>query len=144
MNSANTTDVLNRLYAMHNRSLPIYLSYARPWAVPGDRTSMETLDLIVADQKSMIERLGELILESGGDVFPGEFPMTFTSLHDLAFDYLVTQLVDFQQRFVEAIKDCVDQLNLAPMAKAVAEEALGLAQGHLDNLLDLTRERESA
>lgn len=144
MNSANTSGVLNRLYAMHNRSLPIYISYTRPWSAPGERGAIETLKLIVADQQQMIERLGGLIIENGDDVFAGGFPMTFTSLHDLSFDYLVTLLIDFQRTFVETISECVDQLNLAPMAKAIAEEALGLAQGHLDNLLDLTREPENA
>ena len=136
MNSANTNDILNRLYALHNRSLAQYLSYTRPWSAPGDGAAAQTLELIVADQQQMIARLGELILENGDEVFPGEFPMTFTSLHDLSFEYLLTLLIDAQREDVETITDCVDQLNLAPLAKAVAEEALGLAQGHLDNLLE--------
>jgi hypothetical protein len=40
---------------------------------------------------------------------------------------------------VAAIEQLVERLQTAPAAKAIAEEALGMAKGHLDTLRELTR-----
>jgi len=141
MNSVDTNAVLNRLRVIHNRSLPTYLSYAIPWSQTGDEAAAETLALIVNDHKTMVERLGELILESGGVTEPGSFPLEFTSLHFLSFDFLVKKLIEKQEKLVQDISDCVQRLHLAPSAQAVAQEALGEAKGHLDSLKELVADK---
>jgi len=137
MPSSNTIDALNRLYAMFNRSLATYLSYAPPWMNASGKEAAETLGHIVDDHKATVDRLGKTILDLGGDVDPGKFPMTFTGLHDLTIDYLIGLLIDHQKIDIAGIEECVDHLNLAPMAKAIAEETLGAAKGHLDSLEEL-------
>lgn len=143
MSSTNTNDVLNRLYAIHNRSLPKYLSYARPWSIAND-DAWKTIELIVADQKGMIERIGELIIENQGNVAIGEYPIWFTGLNDLSLDYLITRMIDQQRQDIAGIEACVEQLNLAPMAQSLAKEALGAAKGHLDSLLELAGDGQPA
>lgn len=138
MASMTTVDVLNRLYAIHQRSLPIYLSYAKPWSLGDDDRALGVLAEIVADQKLTIDRFATLILDHNGDVEPGEFPMSFTGLHDLSVDYLVQQMIEHQQRDIAAIERSVGQLRMAPLAKALAEESLGAAKAHLDSLVELT------
>ena len=144
MNAANTIEVLNRLLVIHHRSLPMYLSYAAPWQTQRDQAAREVLDHIVADQKQMVDRIGELVLERDGDVEHGEFPMYFTGLHDLSFDYLVRRMIADQNRDVAAIEQCVDQLESDPLAKALAQECLGAAKGHLDSLEELIHPAEPA
>ncbi len=137
MNSVDTNAVLNRLRVIHNRSLPAYLSYAVPWSHSGAETAAETLAQVAGDHKTMVDRLGELILENGGVTEPGSFPIAFTSLHFLSVDFLVQKLIETQQRLIQEIDDCVQKLHLSPSSQAVAQEALGEAKGHLESLKEL-------
>lgn len=144
MKPAETNDVLNRLYVLHNRSLPRYLHYARPYSLRGDEQAAETLNHIVADQDRMVDRIGAMIIDNDGEVTPGEFPMLFTGWHDLSYAFLNQKMIEYQRRAIKVIDECSGQLNLAPMAKALAEEARGMAEGHLENLLDLTNNQPHA
>jgi hypothetical protein len=137
MSPPSTTEILNRLLVLHVRSLPMYLSYAPPYQLGRHPQAKAVLDQIVDDQKRTIDRLGTLILDSGGTVDYGEFPMSFTSLHDLSLPYLLKLLVERQQKFVTACERLADALSMAPYAQAAAREAVGEAKGHLDNLLEL-------
>ncbi len=144
MASAETINALNRLYAIHYRSLPMYLGYAKPYALRGDEQARETLNHIVADQKAMVERIGEMILDMDAQMHEGEFPMEFTGYHDLTYDYLVQRMIDRQKIDIALIEQCADRLNTNPLAKALADEALGLAKGHLENLEELTQKAVSS
>ena len=141
MEPVDTNDVLNRLSVIHNRSLPMYLSYASPSWRWGDDTARQTLQHIVADQKEYVDRIGSMIMDNDGVVRSGEFPMTFTGLHDLSFDFLLGKLIEHQKRDIAAIEACVLDLNRNPMAKALAEESLGAAKAHLQSLEELAAGR---
>ena len=82
----------------------------------------------------MSARIGSQIVHSGGVPQAGEFPMIYTDMHDLSIVYILGEVKRQQQEEIEQIQSCVSQLDGAPAAKAIAEEALGAAQGHLDNL----------
>jgi hypothetical protein len=140
MSPPSTTDLLNRLLVLHVRSLPMYLSYAPPYQLYQNAKAKAVLEQIVEDQKRTIDRLGTLILDAGGVVDNGEFPMSFTSLHDLSLQYLLKLLIERQQKFVTVSERLADQLAMAPYAQAAAREAVGEAKGHLENLQDLQRE----
>lgn len=137
MTSPNTIDVLNRLLVIHHRSLPMYLGYAMPYPLRGDERARGVLNEIVESQKEMVERIGRLIVERGGNVEHGEFPMYFTGLHDLSLEYLVKRMIADQRRDIASIEQCVVQLHSDPLGKALAEEALGAAKAHLDALEEL-------
>lgn len=138
--SVETNAVLNRLSVIHSRSLAMYLSYAAPWSAESNGAA-DTLKAIVADQKRIADRVGEMIVESNGDVDPGAFPMRFTSLHDLSFRFLLDKLIEHQKRDIVAIEQCTAQLTTAPLAKAVAQDALGAAKAHLESLKELQQPR---
>ena len=137
MSPPSTIQILNRLLVLHERSLPMYLSYAPPYELARYDKAKVVLDQIVADQRRTIDRLGTLVIESGGTADYGEFPMSFTSLHDLSLPYLLKLLIERQQKFVVACERLADQLNMAPFAQAAAREAVGEATGHLENLQEL-------
>ena len=139
MSPPSTTDVLNRLLVLHERSLPMYLSYAPPDRLAANPKAKAVLDQIVEDQKRTIDRLATLVLD-GGMVDYGEFPMAFTALHDLSLEYLLKLLVDRQTKLVAACENLANLLGSAPYAQAAAREALGEAKGHLQNLLELKAE----
>ena len=109
----------------------MYLSYAQPAWLQGDGAARDTLQSVVDDQRAMAERLGELISEIGV-AYEGAFPTVFTGYHDLSFDFLLGKIIEYQQRDITAIEQSVGDLVMVPMAKALAEEALGAAKAHLE------------
>jgi hypothetical protein len=136
---ADTVYWLNRLLAIHCKSFAQYLRWARPHVPAGRGEELEAVEAIALDQDVMAERISRMIVD--GDALPrtGEFPMEFTDLHDLNIDYLIRAAVRYQEQDVAAIEQLVDRLHMAPSARAIAEEALGMGKGHLDTLRELTR-----
>jgi hypothetical protein len=132
-----TNDLLNRLYVLHHRSLPMYLHYAPPYQLGQNGKARSTLAQIVADHTHAADRLANLILENGGLVDPGEFPMSFTGLHDLSVEYLLGQVIDRQKRHIKVCEQLAKQLAADPLAQAKALEIVGEAKGHLANLEEL-------
>ena len=137
MSPPSTIEILNRLLVLHVRSLPMYLNYAPPYQLGRMPQAKAVLDQIVEDQQRTIDRLGTLILDHNGTVDNGEFPMSFTSLHDLSLPYLLTLLIERQEKTIAACENLADKLNTAPYAQAAAREAVGQAKGHLENLREL-------
>jgi hypothetical protein len=137
MSPPSTTEILNRLLVLHMRSLPMYLSYAPPYELSRHEKAKAVLYRIVEDHKRTVDRLGTLILDSGGTIDYGEFPMSFTSLHDLSLSYLLKLLIERQQKHIFACEKLAEQLGMAPYAQAAAREVVGEAKGHLENLQEL-------
>jgi hypothetical protein len=129
-----TIRILNRLLAIHSRSLAAYLRYAAPNWQRCDQHAREVLDQIALDQQSYVDRIGEMVLELDGAVSYGAFPIEFTGYHDLSFRFLLGKLIEHQRRDIRLIQRCVEELATAPLARALAEEALGAAKAHLELL----------
>jgi hypothetical protein len=140
MNDSSNIEVLNRLLAIQYRSLPMYLTDACPWIHAGDEQAATTLANIVTDQQRMVQRIADLILDRRGAVDPGEFPMEFTDTHMLSLDFLLNELIHYQKQDVAAIEDCVRRLARDPVARALAEEALGSERAHLEALERLAKQ----
>ena len=134
MNNGQTLNLLNRLLAIQQRSFPMYLCSAPPFAGEPDPKASETLAQIVEDQTGMAKRIISLILSSGGQPESGDFPMEFTDMHDLTIDFIVRRAVGYQVQDIASVNACVDASRLVPTAHALAEEALGMAKGHLESL----------
>jgi hypothetical protein len=144
MPAPSTIEVLNRLYVLHHRSLARYLHYAPPHELTRHAKAGAVLGDMAADHERTADKVATMILDAGGLVDPGEFPMAFTGLHDLSVEYLVKQLIDRQKKHIAACEKLADLLNLAPYAQAAAREAVGAAKGHLDNLQELAGEPAAA
>jgi hypothetical protein len=132
--------IMNRLLVLHQRSLPMFLTYASPWTAGHDRKAVETLGYLVEDQKRLAGRICDYLLERRWRTDPGEFPLEFTGLHDVSLDYLWPKLIEAQMRDIRVIQDCIAGLQSDPFARALAEEALGSARGHLESLEEVAAE----
>jgi hypothetical protein len=132
--------LLNRLLAVVGRSFPQYLQYSRPYIPPGRSNLKETIDSIVDNQNGMVERISQLLYDAERPPRYGEFPMEYTDMHDLDIDYLIGAAITYQQQDIASIHAIAEQLQLAPAAQALAEEALGMAKGHLDSLEEMLPE----
>jgi len=137
MSSFETIDALNRLLAILCRSFPQYLSFSRPYIPPSRERVVEMLEEVVTGQNRLADRISLQIVESGSLPDTGEFPMEFTDLHDLGIDFLIREAVQYQKQDVATLTQIADSLHLAPAAKSLAEESLGMAKGHLELLEEL-------
>jgi hypothetical protein len=135
---ADTIYWLNRLLAIHCKSFPQYMRWSRPHVPAGRGEELESVEAIAIDQDAMGDRISRMIIDGHALPRSGEFPMEFTDLHDLDVDYCLRLAVKYQEQDVAAIQGLVERLQTAPSAKAIAEEALGMAKGHLDTLRELT------
>jgi hypothetical protein len=136
---ADTIFWLNRLLAIQCKSFPQYLRFARPYVPAGRGDALEALEAIAMDQDVLADRISRMVVDADALPRSGEFPMEFTDLHDLSVDFLLQLAIRYQQQDVAAIQELIDRLQTAPAAKAVAEEALGMAKGHLDTLREIVR-----
>lgn len=132
-----TIDALNELLRTQYRSLPMFLAGAEPWTREGDERAATALSNIVADQKAMVQRIGEAILDRGGQVNSGNFAIEYAELHFLALDYLLKELVARQKDDVATIAQCVSRLTDDRAARMLAEEVLGQERAHLEKLEEL-------
>jgi hypothetical protein len=78
-----------------------------------------------------------MIQSAGEDVDPGKFPISFTGLHDLSSEYLVSLMIESQREIISISEQAISELAADAMAQAVAQESLGAAKAHLDSLLEI-------
>ena len=133
----NTIDILNRILGVYNASLVAYAKYAEPWVAHGQEEAMALVNDAIEDQEHSVRVLGERILELGGIVQPGAFPLTYTSLHDVSLDYFLNLMIVTQQDDIDVIQQCVDSLEADTRDRAIAEEVLGNAQAHLETFQEI-------
>jgi len=134
MPTSDTTDTLNRVLEVLERSFPQYLRWARPYIPPGRESVMETVDRIVEGQDLLAARVAQQVFESGGLPDHGDFPIEFTDTHDLGIDFLVAEAIDCMKLDVAELQKLADELRLAPAAQSLVLEALGMTKGHLELL----------
>ena len=138
MTNDHIINVLNHLLAIHNRSLPVYLRSARPWTGRNGEAGLALLDSIADAHFAMVDSLSSMIIELHGAIRHGEFPHRFADWHDLSLSYMLDKCILLQKLDIERITKCVEWLEGAPRAKALAQEALGEAKAHLESLEELT------
>ena len=130
-------NLLNRLLAIQLKSFPQYLRWSRPYVRAGREETLDALTAVAKDQDSIAGRVSAMIVDAGYLPRHGEFPMEFTDMHDLGIDFLLNAAVAYQEQDVEAIAGLVERLQTSPPGRAIAEEALGMAKGHLETLREL-------
>ena len=144
MNATETNSTLNRLRIIHTRSFAAYVYYAAPWIRKGFHGAADVLEIMGSEVERIADQLGEMILDNGGEIIAGEFPIEFTGLHDLSVDYLLGVIIEHQEKAITDIQECVTQLDANPLGQALAEESLGAAKGHLDSLQELVATQSDA
>ena len=136
MSSDQVCDALNRIIAIHDGSLAIYLSDAVPW-VGDNNSAQETVSSIASQQRATIDRLVCMVLDLGGDVRHGSFASEFAGYHDLSLDFLLREMISLQQANISTIESVAEGM-AESAAKSVAEETLGSAREQLMMLGELS------
>ena len=140
MNAPSTNDLLNRVLILHEHSLPVYVSYALSDTLDATPKFAAVLRQMVEDQRRTVDRVATLILDNGGEVDRGEFPMNFTGYNDVSVKFLLKKIIERQEKTIAAIEQIAGQLATAPYAQSLVRESLGEAKGHLENLQELAAE----
>jgi hypothetical protein len=139
-----SNQALNQVLITLHRSLPAYLSFADPWVAYGNEEPRRILTRMVADKEQFVARLTALLDARRHTIDFGEFPMDFTSLHDVSLEYLLNQLVEHQRRDVQTIEATLGQLAGDAEGRALVEEILASSRRHLHSLESLTRQPTAA
>jgi hypothetical protein len=142
MLSTSAREATNRLLAIHCRSFAQYLAFAKPYAPEASQKKLDLFEQIVADQSQIADRIVAFLVDAEVPPETGKFPMEFTDVHDLSIDYLLKEALRHQRRDVADIGACVEALKASPAARALAEEALGMAKAHLHLLEEICSESE--
>jgi len=133
-------DVLNRLLNLLCRSLPMYLRHAKPFMRRADDKAAEAIKRIAAEQEELAAKVSDALVDAETTPRLAGFPMEFTDLHDLTVSYMIKMAIRYQKYDIQAYQECVEALRMAPVYQPLAEEALGLAKGHLEELEELAGE----
>ena len=128
-NAANLA--LNEILVILHRSLPVYLSHAVPWVAYGNEEAHRVLARIVTEKEAGVHRLTELLVARRYTINRGEFPMDYTSLHDVSLDFLIKHLIRDQRQEVQRIEYCERRLAGDREGRVLAAEVLDTAQRHL-------------
>jgi hypothetical protein len=134
--SPETIRSLNQLLALHSRSFPSYLRWARPYVPAGREEAMQAINDVAAGQDDIVQRVTRMLNDAEALTRSGEYPMEYTDVHDLEIGYLLRMACAYQQQDIAALEGLVEKLQLAPAARTLAEEALGMARGHLETLTE--------
>lgn len=127
---------LQQIAALHHRSLPVYLTYARPWVRSGREMHARVIEDIAADHHELVEKILGVLREDGRPVLLGDFPLAFTNLNDLAFDFILKELIRYERHLKKTLETMVDEFPPGSVYRGVVDYGLGMAAGHLQNLED--------
>jgi hypothetical protein len=144
LSEPDSNQVLNNVLVTLHRSLAAYLSFADPWVAYGNEEPRRILTRIVADKEQFVARLTALLDARRHTIDFGEFPMEFTSLHDVSLEYLLSQLIEHQRRDVQTIESALAQLAGDTEGRSLVEEILASSRRHLQSLEGLTRQPAAA
>ncbi|MCG8587444.1 MAG: hypothetical protein MI757_22280 [Pirellulales bacterium] len=137
MPNSNAIAALSQALSVLESSLPQYLANTRPWTRRGDEKATETLEQIISDQQRDSGRIADMIEATNEPLPSGQYPMSYTDTHDLAMEYLVRELTDYQKQDVAAFEHCVELAGSDTAAKPLLEEVLGSSRAHLEMLEEL-------
>lgn len=135
-------DRLNDLLIDLGRSLLQYVGESWPWASEDEAAEGTAVERMVAEQRESVLQFAALLDDRGHRIAYGQYPSEYTSLHYVALDYLLDQLVDDQQYLADelaaAALDSADDAD----AKHVISAAADQAAAHQRELQDLIAKRK--
>jgi predicted outer membrane protein len=108
-----------------------------------DEETRAVLQHLVTDQKTHSEQIARLVLDLGGSPNRGQ-RRDLTPLNDLALGFLLQRIIECQEQDIGTIEECLNDLTEHAEASALAQEALGMAKGHLESLAELAQAATSA
>lgn len=138
-----TTNPLVRLLSTLDSSLAMYVADAGIWSYPGDEEIKLAIADFVGDQRSIMERAGTILEESGEATPRHAYPIQFTATHDLDLKSLVPRIIAGARRQVGEL-DAVIAAGGDPVAIDLVREARSTTHRHADILAQLGSRPQAA
>ncbi|MFN5755361.1 MAG: hypothetical protein ACK54F_02520 [Planctomycetia bacterium] len=138
-----TTNPLVRLLSTLDSSLAMYVADAGIWSYPGDEEIKLAIADFVGDQRSIMERAGTILEESGEATPRHAYPIQFTATHDLDLKSLVPRIIGGARRQVGEL-DAVIAAGGDPVAIDLVREARSTTHRHADILAQLGSRPQAA
>lgn len=129
-------EMLNRIAALHHRSLPTYLTYARPWVRSGSEAKAEIIEDIAADHHDLVQRILRTLEADDRPLSLGDFPMAYTDLNDLSLDFILQELTHYERRLLRTLEEIATWMDRDQSSYLLVNMAIGMAIGHLENLAE--------
>lgn len=133
---ANQFEILNRIAALHHRSLPTYLTYARPWVRTGSESKANIIEDIAADHHDLVQRILRVLEADDRPIYLGDFPMAYTDLNDLSLDFILRELTRYERRLLRTLEEIATWVDRDHPSYLLVNMAIGMAVGHLENLAE--------
>jgi len=138
-----TTAPLVRLLSTLDSSLAMYVADTGIWSYPGDEEIKLAIADCVGDQRSVMERAGTILEESGVATPRHAYPIQFTATHDLDLKALVPRIIAGARRQVDAL-DAVIAAGGDPAAIDIVRDARNTTHRHADILAQLGSRPQAA
>ncbi len=129
-------EMLNQIAALHHRSLPTYLTYARPWVRSGNEAKAEIIEDIAADHHDLVQRILRTLEADDRALSLGDFPMAYTDLNDLSLDFILQELTRYERRLLKTLEEMATWMDRDQPSYLLVNMAIGMAIGHLENLAE--------
>lgn len=138
-----TTTPLVRLLSALDSSLAMYVADAGIWSYPGDEEIKLAIADFVGDQRSIMERAGTILEESGEAAPRHAYPIHFTATHDLDLKSLLPRIIAGARRQVGELDAVIAAGGDAPVIDLV-REARDTTHRHADILAQLGSRPQAA
>lgn len=135
--------LLNRIAALHHRSLPTYLTYAKPWVPTGKEDEALVIDDIAADHHDLAERVLRELEKDDRPVHLGDFPMDYTDLNDLSLSFILNEIRIYERNLLATLEELVQWADKDGPVYRLANIAIGMTVGHLQNLEEMGNQSPS-
>lgn len=134
-------DRLNDLLIDIGRSLLQYTSECWPWAAVGEENTQATLNRMAAEQRDVVGALAHLLDQRGYAIDFGSYPTDYTSLHYVAVDFLLRQLIANQQQVLKECESLANGTAADDDAKSLLDDIVLSERKHLSDLQQLATSR---
>lgn len=137
------SDQLNDLLIDLGRSLLQYVGESWPWTGEEDVSERTALERIVAEQRETVLQLAGVLDQRKHRISYGQYPSVYTSLHYVALDYLLDQLVAQQRDLAADLSSAANDADSDEEVHALLTAAADQARRHGDELAALAASRKS-
>ncbi|MFW6125128.1 MAG: ferritin-like domain-containing protein [Pirellulales bacterium] len=109
MNDRAQPALLNELLNRQYRSLPHYVAECWPWTHRGNAEARAALERIIQKQDEHCAAIADLITRRGGLPMVEGYPSQFVDRNFLALDYVLEELVAYQNEAVQRLEQMRQQ-----------------------------------
>lgn len=138
-----TISPLVQLLSALDSSLAMYVADAGIWSYPGDEEIKLAIADAVGDQRSVMERAGTILEESGVATPRHAYPIQFTATHDLDLKSLLPRIIAGARGQVDAL-DAIIAAGGEPGFIDLVREARDTTHRHADILAQLGSRPQAA